>query len=71
MTRYYQSGIKGNWLGRAAVTDNNPHEYIWYKHWPDTTGAELKHFLQDINYHLKNGYWEEIIDPDLEVDEGL
>ena len=71
MTRYYQHGINGSWIGRVAIKDSNQHEYIWYKYWPDTTNAELKHFTDSINYHLERGYWEKIIYPDLEVDEGL
>jgi hypothetical protein len=72
MIRWYVSGPKGwGWPGRCRIDDATPANYTYYDQWPDLHVYKRGTFNEPLESLLANRKWVELMDPDLEVDEGL
>ena len=72
MIKWFVTGPAGRWSGRLSWNDSKPKEYLHYPQWPEGIGSPHRLTPNDSPDHeVEVGWWKELIDPDLEMDEGL
>ena len=72
MIKWYVHGPKGwGWPGRCSVKGSTPNLYSYYPLWPDTHPRETGMFQEPLAQLIAEKKWMSLMDPDLEMDEGL